>query len=115
MKKVELFGELIGFVSVASRGLVTLLETLLTNFCSAIFIAVFVDEVRFPLPIELSGGISSAWLANWAWGGENTPVGFRFGGVVVHEGVGILARLAGDGRLLGCWFSGMKSWRCGDF
>ena len=64
MKKVELLEELSDLFSVIPMGSATSLETLLTNLRSALFRAVLVGEVRFPLPSEFSAGMSSAWLAS---------------------------------------------------
>ena len=72
MKKVELPEELVDLFSVAPAGLATPLETLLTNFCSAIFNALFAGEVRFSGLSEVSAGMSSVWLISRVLGGGNS-------------------------------------------
>ena len=59
MKKVEPLGEFPTLFSLAPGGLATLLDTLLTNFSSAILNAELGEGFRFPLSIEGAAGMSS--------------------------------------------------------
>ena len=79
MKKVELPWDVDVFFSPEASGVATLAETSLTNFCSAIFNAVFVVEGRFLVPSEFSAGMSSVWLASLLLGGGNSVLEFRLG------------------------------------